>query len=480
MTHHHAPRIKGIRESALVLAVLAVPLAVTLAVQPHHTTVSDAEALSALVAAPVVLAAAIAAYVHWRISGLRESAWLTVVLVVAALVHTTRATMMLVHTERMLLAGGWGTLLQLLMALTVLSMALTARRRDIRVDPVLAGLLIGTVLALVLATGPLLLGPLSLTVSQEGALTLAVLLVGALNTAAVLCLPYFEPWLRRRLAAAVVLFTLGQSTTSLPGWRGLVETTVVLNSLGAAVLCAAVLALLQEAIGQTRRELASLHEALEEVEAEVRVDRERLHEISSTIAGIASATEVIRDGFGLSVQRRHDLEDMLEAELARLTRLISSRAPLGSRPFWVDEVLEQLVLSQQARGREVFYAPSSHRAVGQPDEFAEVVHILLENAARHGGSGAVMVDVREVGDHLEVVVSDTGPGVPPPMRATLFEWGARGPGSPGQGIGLHIARALMDKNDGTLDLVESSAPGATFVARLPLDRAGREARAHSA
>jgi signal transduction histidine kinase len=49
----------------------------------------------------------------------------------------------------------------------------------------------------------------------------------------------------------------------------------------------------------------------------------------------------------------------------------------------------------------------------------------------------------------------------------LFTTGARDPNSPGQGLGLSIAKRLMSERGGSLVLADSPTNGATFVARLP-------------
>ena len=115
---------------------------------------------------------------------------------------------------------------------------------------------------------------------------------------------------------------------------------------------------------------------------------------------------------------------------------------------------------------------------GAPDAVAEVLNILLDNAAKHGNSAA-SVTVKAVADAVEVAVSDDGPGVAPEIRQHLFEWGARGPRSGGQGIGLNIARDLTARHGGYLRLRETVG-GATFVAGFPMARRGDDEPAHLA
>ena len=96
--------------------------------------------------------------------------------------------------------------------------------------------------------------------------------------------------------------------------------------------------------------------------------------------------------------------------------------------------------------------------MGRADDIAEVVNVLLENAAVHGGPDAVSVGVsRDLDGHgVTVTVSDQGPGIPPELRERLFDWGVSRPGSPGQGIGLHVAADITHELGGRLELLPTA------------------------
>ena len=194
--------------------------------------------------------------------------------------------------------------------------------------------------------------------------------------------------MRRRLAgAAIVLTAWPSASTNMAGEHSLVMGAIVVANLGGAmVLCTLTQKLLRVALFAHQKEMVSLHASLAEVRAGVQEDQELLHEVGSTLAGIASASRMIRQGAVAEPVRRERLEAMVAAEVARLERLMSRaahRAP--SLDYAVDEVIEPLVVSHQARGRDVRWEPCGLNAAGAPDDLAEVVNILLENAACHGG-----------------------------------------------------------------------------------------------
>jgi two-component system OmpR family sensor kinase len=82
------------------------------------------------------------------------------------------------------------------------------------------------------------------------------------------------------------------------------------------------------------------------------------------------------------------------------------------------------------------------------------------------------VDVTATRDRgrARIAVADRGPGVPASERMRVFERFHRAPGSrgPGAGLGLAIARAVVDAHGGSISVAETPGGGATFVVELPL------------
>jgi len=95
---------------------------------------------------------------------------------------------------------------------------------------------------------------------------------------------------------------------------------------------------------------------------------------------------------------------------------------------------------------------------------------LIDNALRYA-TRSVTVGLTSGARWAEISVSDDGPGVPRDQRERIFERfvrldGHRARDSGGAGLGLPIARLLVERNGGTIG-VRYSNPGATFVVRLP-------------
>ena len=106
-----------------------------------------------------------------------------------------------------------------------------------------------------------------------------------------------------------------------------------------------------------------------------------------------------------------------------------------------------------------------------PARLREVIGVLLDNALRHGAGQVTMIarDGSSSGNDTVVIeVSDTGAGVPDELAEHIFERGVSGGGS--TGLGLALARALIDSDGGRLEL--SVKRPATFTVFLPVPRAG--------
>jgi signal transduction histidine kinase len=273
-------------------------------------------------------------------------------------------------------------------------------------------------------------------------------------------------WARAGIVVGALVLVVGSVVGAVVG--GVVGGVAAPGSsiVGSILLAGTAAAVLQHAIDEEKREVNQLNLRLQTIEAGARVERARLHEINATVAGIASAQTLMTEGLGSD--DTDALAAMMRAEVQRLQRLVADRGPTRRRNVDLDDTIGQIVLSHLARGRVVIWEPTGLRAQGRADAIAEIVNVLLDNAAVHGGPDAVSVRVTrdDDGGGVAVTVTDQGPGVPPALGDRIFDWGVSRPGSPGQGIGLHVAADVARELGGRLDLLPT-ATGATFQLSLP-------------
>ncbi|MCA1842017.1 MAG: HAMP domain-containing histidine kinase, partial [Actinobacteria bacterium] len=111
---------------------------------------------------------------------------------------------------------------------------------------------------------------------------------------------------------------------------------------------------------------------------------------------------------------------------------------------------------------------------GRPEHLARAVRNLLENAARHARR-RVAISLRANDGEVELVVADDGPGIDPADRGRVFDRftrldDARGRDEGGTGLGLPIAREIVEAHGGRIAI--GDGPGGRLVLRLPLTRVG--------
>ena len=182
----------------------------------------------------------------------------------------------------------------------------------------------------------------------------------------------------------------------------------------------------------------------------------------------------------LDVER---LEQLLQRmlRLARLEQTSDPWAAAEARPLPPTEVgatcqaaLERVQPLARARGIELrgVGLEDGHRLRADPDDLELVWVNLLENAVQHSPAGAaVELACAAAADRVRVRVRDQGGGIPAADVPLVFERFRRGADSPagGFGLGLAIARAIVEAYGGSIAVEPQPPPGATLTVTLPLE-----------
>ena len=453
----------------LAAGLSAAPVLAAFVSPPESRGAQTAAWVAGALSGALLLVAALVLYLHWLTTTSRRHGWTVSAMVVLAVQVLASSAHYLVAPGAVSGGTRWTGNVDLLASIVIVALLVLGKRAVRNPEPMLLGIALGTGLTAAYIAGP---ADETLVAGLFGSSTAAAIAIvaGYLGvTWLVMRDTHLVEWARHELALTVLLVGLAELAQSgaLGTGPGNLATATALAS--ATVLWTTTTFLLvRDAMATEHRRSQVLEGSLLELEPSLRDCREQLHEIRSTVAGAASAARLLDDDAIGGATHAH-LERAIRAELDRLERLVSRRAPAPPRPVDLDTTLHVLLTSHRARGRTVEWEPSGGTAVlAQPDDIAEALNILLDNAAVHGGN-ASKVAVTRARDSVEIAVSDEGPGIPAETREEIFAWGAHRADSPGEGIGLNVARRLVSAHGGTLTLAEpTTATGSAFVIRLPV------------
>lgn len=201
------------------------------------------------------------------------------------------------------------------------------------------------------------------------------------------------------------------------------------------------------------------------------------HDLRTPLTSIkATAHEIARSG--------DDRGELIEGEADRLNRYVTnlldlSRLNAGALPVHLELVpvedvagalLQEVSALPGGAALQVALTGDDALLVGRLDLVLTLRALvnLVENALRHS-PGDVGLRVHRVGDEVRFEVLDRGPGIRAEDRPRLFEPFQRGPGprAGGAGLGLPIARRLIEAQGGTLTMDDRDGGGTRFTVRLP-------------
>lgn len=278
---------------------------------------------------------------------------------------------------------------------------------------------------------------------------------------------------------------------------------------GADGTISAYVAIQHDITGQKAAEALARENALLEQAARTQMDvlSHVSHELRTPLHAVIGFTEMIerREAAGLSGQAREHLQQIRRSaghlmrmvnDILDLARLREGQLPLERMPValvpLVRDVFAMLEpaatraevrLEMQAAGASDGLsegATAGATAAADPTRLRQVLINLVANAVQYNRRGGrVTVDVAESpagAEAVELAVTDDGPGIAPDDLTRLFEpfyrvrppMGAAARASAGSGLGLPIARSLVEAMGGTLTVRSTPGAGATFTVRLPL------------
>ena len=184
----------------------------------------------------------------------------------------------------------------------------------------------------------------------------------------------------------------------------------------------------------------------------------------------------VKKGMGIIVSEARRLTNM-EEELLEFSRIQDGRFTLSVEPMDIKAELEDAVYTYREffrrEGIELNHFDCDEEfppIAGDPERLRQVFCNLLDNAAKHGGSGK-RIDTAIARDEDQVVITirDYGPGIPaeelPHVKYKFYKGSSKARGS---GIGLAVCDEIITRHEGTLDIDNAEGGGCIVTIHLPI------------
>lgn len=244
-------------------------------------------------------------------------------------------------------------------------------------------------------------------------------------------------------------------------------------------------------IGDLARSVNRLIERLRRrADAQTRFVGDASHELATPVAGIRGYTNILRAWGADDPKVREEAIDAIDRESRRMARLTSDLLNLLHADQGLRLTSERFDLNALVRERLAvvasihmdqgidFEGPEEESLfmVGDADRIEDVLSILIENAGKYTPSGGrVSVSTARRRDDVVIEVKDTGVGIPPEEIAHVFDRffrseRARAGGETGFGLGLAIAKTVVDNMGGTISAESQVGLGTTFTVVIPRGR----------
>lgn len=276
--------------------------------------------------------------------------------------------------------------------------------------------------------------------------------------------------------------------------HGIIPFHMAIYSLWQYALIVHIITVLIIAILRARAENRQL-EQKQRLARELQIEREAsfhqrqfmgmvAHEFRTPLAVIQAALENLRlSAASTSQEARFDRIGRAATRLVQLTDNCLADARLASHDLHVERqqtallTVINMAASVVAISHDHYLNIRQHGAVESPQLQADAgllciaIANLLDNAVKYSPPGEIAIDIHSDAGQTELRIRDHGPGLPAGQAELIFERYRRGehtsPVPGGTGLGLYVARQIVQAHDGKLWLAEHGPDGCTFILTLP-------------
>jgi signal transduction histidine kinase len=205
------------------------------------------------------------------------------------------------------------------------------------------------------------------------------------------------------------------------------------------------------------------------------------HELNEPLGRILGFAQLIKKDGVPEKRQQNDLERIIKAslyarEIIKKLMLFSRQMPqqiiamdlnetIGSILYFLDVRYQSNAITMIRK-----LAPALPRIQADPVQISQVVVNLITNAIHAMPSGgSLSIITQKSGQHVKLIVKDTGHGMSPDMRKRIFEpFFTTKPVGQGTGLGLSVVEGIVLAHQGTIAVKSSVGRGTTFEITLPL------------
>jgi signal transduction histidine kinase len=249
----------------------------------------------------------------------------------------------------------------------------------------------------------------------------------------------------------------------------------------------------QGEIGELARSFNSMADNLEKNEHLRRnMVADVAHELRTPISNLKGYLEAISDGV---VKPDEATIRSLNEEASSLTRLVADLQELSLseagelkmavQPEDISQLVQETITAIQPKAAAKDLAILSHTPDNLPladidyHRIKQVLNNLLNNAVAHTSKGQVTVSGRQEGDKVLISVADTGEGIPAEDLPLIFERfyrvdKSRTRATGGTGLGLTIAKRIVEAHGGKIDVISEVGKGSVFTFSIPIVKEQQE------
>ncbi len=212
------------------------------------------------------------------------------------------------------------------------------------------------------------------------------------------------------------------------------------------------------------------------------------HDLKTPLARIQGMADVIKENSELSDTQRVALDTISEsseeltefiASILSLSRIESKEMKLDLHSRDVNQILRLVIRKCEYLAKrkdiEIVTELEPLFSIKVDEELLKTVFTnLVENAIKYSPEGSrILISTEEINNEVVVQVADQGRGIPQEELAQVFDrfYRARNSRSstPGNGLGLYLARYVIELHNGRVDVESELNKGSTFTVRLPMN-----------